>query len=194
MNGAGIQLSIYEQLGYLLVGYAALLVLGLDTHLVGSSLPILQSLGTVPGLIIAYILGNVIQAVANLFIEEKKNEFSETEAELLDKAAAYFRVPKGDRSLVFKLCHLFVLEKQRSGQTATFNAMYGMYRGWLVVAATQLVVLVVFLISEPTPPGLTMLCLIGSAAATSLLKQRVNRFSSYFREKVILGFVVLQKV
>lgn len=194
MGSSGIQLTVYEQLGYLLVGYPALLVIGLDGHLLSADLPISQTLGTVFGLIAAYVLGNLIQTLANIFVYDNKGDFSPSQKTILKRAAAYFKVSNSDNTLVFKLCHLFVLEKQRSGQVTTFNAMYGMYRGWLVIAAAQVIVLIVLLAAESTPPGLVMLCLSGFAVATALLRQRADRFSNYFREKVILGFVVLQKV
>ena len=74
--------NVYDQIGYLLVGSIGLLVIYLDAVLLSYEFPKFDLKTAIIWLIVAYFLGHVIQAVANVFIKEKKEDFNEQEREL----------------------------------------------------------------------------------------------------------------
>ena len=193
MNGNGLQLNIYEQFGYIAVGYTTLFLLRLTGFYAGANWDIVSSLGTFEATVAAYVLGNIIQALANLVIKEKKGNFTVEELKVLATAAKKFDLDKDKVGNLFSACHLYVLGQPSSGHVLTFNAMYGMYRGWLLVVIWQVALTAALLLSgQITYKEGFLLFLLWSLLSYVLFKRMV-RFGKYFREKVLLEFLVLNK-
>ena len=73
MNNLGLKFNIYDQIGYLLVGAIGLLVIYFNSILLDISYSPKFNLSTIIiWTIIAYFLGHLVQAIANIFVKEKK--------------------------------------------------------------------------------------------------------------------------
>ena len=73
-KGISSNFSLYDQIGYMLVGAVSLLLAALDIWIPGKGylLPEFALQNTLVWIVIAYLLGHIVQAVANLLIRENK--------------------------------------------------------------------------------------------------------------------------
>lgn len=182
--------NVYDQTGYLLVGAVGLLVMYLDFLLLHYEFPA-WDLGTaVIWLVAAYFLGHVVQAVANVFIREKKEDFDPREKRILETARKFFGVEDISNREVWNLCHMAALAKDATGQISSFNAYYGLYRGWLVVFVLESIFLLIHAIRFLAVPN--VLWLVVSASLAFLFYRRSKRFYAYLREKVLQTFLVVR--
>ncbi len=90
MNNLNLKFNIYDQLGYLLVGSILVLVAYFDSILLDIYyLPKLNLSTFIIWIIITYFLGHFVQMIANIFIKEKKENFSENQKQLLNIAGIF---------------------------------------------------------------------------------------------------------
>lgn len=86
MNQTFSKFNLYDQIGYLLVGSVALLLVYGNSILFGIKAPDFSLSNSPLWLIVSYFVGHLIQAIANTVIKEKKEIFTEKEQELLKSA------------------------------------------------------------------------------------------------------------
>lgn len=189
--------NIYDQFGYLFVGGIGLLVIAFDLFLLGKSdsalaTSIFSSKNFLALLALAYFLGHVVQAIANIFINENKADFSDSEKKILEEAGEYFEVDKESLRETYLLCYMFSLAKDVTGHVQTFHALYGLYRGWSVVFGLNSVFML-YLVACNWPSFLNVSILAASIALTFLNNQRRQRFYSYLREKTLQTFTIVSK-
>jgi len=182
--------NVYDQIGYLLVGAIGLLVLYLDTILLNYKFPKFDLITAIIWLIVAYFLGHVIQAVANVFIKEKKEDFNEQEKEILKTAEEFFGIKDLSEGEVWNLCYMTALAKDITGQITSFNAYYSLYRGWLMVFTIESVFLLVYVILFFSLP--TIIWLMVSFLLVVLFYRRSKRFYKYLRAKVLQTFLIIE--
>ncbi|GAH87201.1 unnamed protein product, partial [marine sediment metagenome] len=101
--------NVYDQIGYLLVGSIGLLIIYLDTILLNYKFPKFDLETVIIWLIVAYFLGHIIQAVANVIIREKKEDFNEQEKRILDIAEKFFGIKELSDGEIWNLCYMTAL-------------------------------------------------------------------------------------
>lgn len=182
--------NVYDQIGYLLVGSIALLVIYLDALLLDYEFPTLSLSGAIIWIIVAYFLGHIIQAVANVFIKEKKADFNQQEKNILSTAKKFFNTEEISDYEAWKLCYMAALAKDATGQIGSFSAYYGLYRGWLILFILQSVFLLIHLVFFFHL--LSMLWLIISILLALLFYRRSKRFYTHLRTKVLQTFLLIK--
>lgn len=196
--------NIYDQIGYLMVGAITVIVLCFDLYYFFelSFIPPLNIDNFLVWFVIAYFLGHLTQGIANLInkikflnflIPEKKDEFSESEVEILQKAKKYFGLEKQDNNQLWKLCQMLTSIKDITGYIQSFNACYGLYRGWFVVFLVETIFLIYRLLFFSIN-SFTIFLLILSSIFCFVFYIRSKKFYSYLRSKVIQSFVVIEKL
>jgi hypothetical protein len=140
MNQAFSKLNLYDQIGYLLVGSIALLVIYFDFFILNISFSSFN-LTTLPlWIVVGYFLGHIIQAIANVFIREEKENFSNREKELLNTARSYFNLEKFSDSEIWNLCYMLTSAKDITGQVKSFAPTIA-HRLFIVLAMESLFII-----------------------------------------------------
>lgn len=168
----------------MLVAYA-------DTVILSRPFPALTAANLVIWFLVAYFLGHVTQAIANLVVREKKGEFSDKEKEILVTGREYFGVKASDAD-TWQLCYMLASAKDVTGQVQTFNAFYSLYRGWAIVFGIETIFLAVLAIIVFSVAKLGMV--LSSLTLTLLFASRQKRFSEYFKNKVLQKFLLVRKL
>jgi len=184
------KLNVYDQIGYLMVGSIGLLVIYLDTILLNYKFPKFDLKTTVIWFIVAYFLGHIIQAIANVIIREKKEDFNKQEKRILDIAEEFFGIKDLSDGEIWNLCYMTALAKDITGQITSFNAYYSLYRCWLMVFTIETVFLIVYVILFFSLP--TIIWLIVSFLLVVLFYRRSKRFYNYLRAKVLQTFLIIK--
>ena len=182
--------NVYDQIGYLLVGSIGLLIIYLDTILLNYKFPKFDLETVIIWLIVAYFLGHIIQAVANVIIREKKEDFNEQEKRILDIAEISFGIKELSDGEIWNLCYMTALAKDITGQITSFNAYYSLYRGWLMIFIIESVFLLVYVILFFSLP--TIIWLMVSFLLVVLFYRRSKRFYRYLRAKVLQTFIIIK--
>lgn len=186
--------NIYDQIGYLLVGSVGFIVIIANLYLIGNSIliPPFNIENFLVWFIIAYFLGHIIQAIANLFIKENKTNFSAHEKEILKEAAKYFKVEKYSLNEIYSLCYMLSSARDVTGQVQSFNSYYSLYRGWMIIfIINSIFTLVIFILNWFSL--LYLLIFIFSCILVWLFYKRLKRFYLYSRNKVLDTFIILSK-
>lgn len=183
--------SFYDQLGYILVGGMALIVISFDIWLLWHWIPKIDGIDFIILVIVAYFLGHLIQSLANLIIKEKKDDFSEQEKKILNIARENFNLKEKSDNEVYRFVNMLSLTKDFSGQVEAFNAYYSLYRGWLTVFVAQSIFLLFFLILIFNFKSLIFLLI--SIVVSILFYLRLKRFYRYSREKTLHTFLIINK-
>jgi len=184
--------NVYDQVGYLLVGAICLLVLYLDAILLNLRFPKFDLNIIIIWFIVAYFLGHIIQAIANVFIKEKKEVFNEQEKRILKIAEEFFGIKElSDREL-WNLCYMTSLAKDITGQISSFNAYYSLYRGWLVIFAIESLFFFVYALLFFSL--LRFICVIISFLLFTLCYRRSKKFYKYLRTKVLQTFLIIKSL
>jgi len=199
--------NIYDQIGYLMVGAVALIVLIFDAfYFFQVSIPSFKLDTFLVWFVIAYLLGHVIQGIANFIrdikirkkrplrflIPEEKDDFSESQKEILQQAKEYFGLGKLDKNNLLNLCYMFANAKDITGQVQAFNSYYSLYRGWLVVFILESLFLLYFLIV--IHDWQTLLLFLASIFFSFIFYRRSRRFWNYTKNKVLETFVIIKKL
>ncbi|MCD6249285.1 MAG: hypothetical protein J7J98_02990 [candidate division Zixibacteria bacterium] len=128
--------SLYDQVGYLLVGSVLLLLAAFDIWLLtGVDLTAFELQAALVLIVVAYLLGHIVQAVANIVIKEKKDEYSDTQKGTLQEVREYFGFPDWNDREAFQHCYILVCARDVAGHVAAFNAYYSLYRGWFLLCS-----------------------------------------------------------
>jgi len=130
------KISLYDQLSFIVVGGIFYAFLSYDLLYFGLDLEKLLNNAFEVGVAI-YFLGHVAQAIANVFIKEKKGAFSPSQQEILDKVKQHFSIPNHSYPEAFGICYLWAVGADKTGHVTEMNAKYGLYRGWLVILSLQ---------------------------------------------------------
>lgn len=182
--------NVYDQIGYLMVGSIGLLVIYLDTILLNYKFPKFDLKTAIIWFIVAYFLGHIIQAIANVIIREKKEDFNKQEKRILDIAEEFFGIKDLSDGEIWNLCYMTALAKDITGQITSFNAYYSLYRGWLMVFTIETVFLIVYVILFFSLP--TIIWLMVSFLLVILFYRRSKRFYNYLRAKVLQTFLIIK--
>lgn len=182
--------NVYDQIGYLMVGSIGLLVMYLDTVLLNYKFPKFDLKAAIIWFIAAYFLGHIIQAVANVIIREKKEDFNKQEKRILDIAEEIFGIKELSDGEIWNLCYMTALAKDVTGQISSFNAYYSLYRGWLIIFTIESVFLLVYLILFFSLTSIVWL--IVSFLLVVLFYRRSKRFYRYLRVKVLQTFLIIK--
>jgi ABC-type multidrug transport system fused ATPase/permease subunit len=182
--------NVYDQIGYLHVGSIGLLVIYLDTVLLNYEFPKFDLKTAIIWLIVAYFLGHIIQAVANVIIREKKEDFNQQEKRILKIAEEFYGVKELPDGEIWNLCYMTALAKDITGQISSFNAYYSLYRGWLVIFAIESMFLLIYVILFFSLSNL--MWLIVSFLLAVLCYRRSKRFYKYLRTKVLQTFLIIK--
>ena len=182
--------NVYDQIGYLLVGSIGLLVIYLDTILLNYKFPRFDLRTAIIWLIVAYFLGHIIQAVANVLIKEKKEDFNEQEKTILDIAKEFFGIEQLSDGEIWNLCYMTAFAKDITGQISSFNAYYSLYRGWLTVFIFESVFLLIRVILFFNLANIAWLII--SLVLVILFYRRSKRFYTYLRAKVLQTFLIIK--
>lgn len=183
--------NFYDQLGYILVGGIALFAIFFDIWILEYQIPEINGVDLFALVIIAYFLGHIIQSLANLIIKEKRNDFSKQEQEILNIAREKFSLKEKADNEIYRFVNIVSLGKDFSGQVESFNAYYGLYRGWLIVFVIQSIFLLGYSIFAFSPKNLIFL--ITAIIVAILLYLRMKRFYKYSREKTLQTFLIISK-
>ena len=194
-----LKLNLYDQLGYLMVGAIAILILVFDVvRFYGVNVSTFSLENFLIWFITAYFLGHLIQGIANLlsdtpilrhFMEENKDDFDEREKEILDQVGEFFKLNKNDFKKTFEVCMMFATTKDITGQVQIFNATYSLYRGWSMVFFLQSFFLAYLWFSLGSA---ILLLLIISIFLTWIFYRRSKRFWKHTRNKILETFVVVK--
>lgn len=187
--------NVYDHFGYILVGAISLLVTTFNLYLFNkqSLIPSFDFQNFILWLMLAYLLGHVFQAIANIFIKENKTEFSEVDKDILNEAIKYFGVKTENYNQVYSLCYLLATSKDISGQVQSFNAYYSLYRGWFVVFLMETIFF--FVVWQKIPNNSTLLILgFISLMIATLFYKRSKRFYEYSRAKTLQTFLIVKKL
>lgn len=185
--------NIYDQLGYLLVGSIVVLIAYFDSILLDIHyFPKFNLSSFVIWIVIAYFLGHFVQAIANIFVKEKKEDFSESEKQLLNIARDFFEVKNLSDGEVWNLCYMLGVAKDPSGQIQAFNAYYSLYRGWFIVFLGETVFLLGYIFFFFSLKNLIFLALSGLIAFLFFL--RLKRFYHYLKNKVFQTFIIIKRI
>ncbi len=182
--------NVYDQIGYILVGSIGLMVIYLDCVLLNIPFPKFELESAIIWLVVAYFLGHVVQAIANVVVREKR-VFTKKEKELLSEAKKFFEVSGASDEETWNLCYMMVLGKDMTGQISLFNAYYGMYRGWLIIFIIESLFLIGYVVLSPN--FFSMVLLVASIFLIILFYKRAKRFYNYLKIKVLQSFLLLRK-
>ena len=92
MNNLGLKFNIYDHIGYLVVGTVGILLLYFNLTLLNITwFPKFDLSTFIIWVIVAYFAGHLIQAIANIFVKERKEEFSDDEKRILNIARDFLK-------------------------------------------------------------------------------------------------------
>ena len=189
--------NIYDQFGYLFVGSIALLAIAFDLFLLGkldSSLAtsVFSNQNFLTLLPLAYFMGHIVQAIANIVIRENKSDFSDSEKKTLEEAKKYFEAESQSLQEIYLLCYMLSFARDTTGQVQAFNAYYGLYRGWgIVFGLNSLFMLYLVTYSWFSLQNISILVI--SIISTWLIHRRSKRFYFYSRQKTLQVFTIVSK-
>jgi hypothetical protein len=175
------------------VGSIALFVMAVDFFLFDkiSLLPSFSISNFIVWFIVAYFLGHIIQAIANIIVKENKSDFSESEKEILEQAKSYFNIKEYTLNELYSLCYMLSSVKDVTGQVQSFNTYYSLYRGWFVIFIFEsLFLLIVLIINWFTYKYL--LILVVSIFLSILFFRRLKKFYKYSRSKTLQTFILIK--
>lgn len=182
-----------------MVGAVAILVLGFDANYFFHAASVgIDFFSVTASIVIAYFLGHIIQAIANVItatpglkkiLQEEKGNYSSEDKRILDGARARFHREQATDAEAFRLCMIFANAHDIADQVKSFNAYYSLCRGWFVVFFLQSLFLIGTFIASAT--SIKLLLLLLSTAIALLTRRRAKRFWNYFRQKVLETFVVV---
>ena len=194
-DGISNKFSFYDQIGYLLVGSIALLMIAGNMWLFNrsESLPSFALQTILVLMVVAYFLGHLVQSVANIIIIEKKDSYTISERKTLDAVRAYFDNSDWSDREAFQHCYILSCGKDIAGHVAAFNAYYSLYRGWLLLFSFEAVYLAVHTIINWFSLELFLLTL-ASLGIAFLMHYRRRLYWNYVTSKTLQTFIVFRKL
>ena len=184
--------SLYDQIGYILVGSIASLVISFDVWLLKNWIPKIGGLDLIILVIVVYFLGHLIQSLANLVLREKTKDFSEDEKKTLNIAKENYNLKEKTDNEVYRFVSMLSLTRDFSGQVEAFNAYYSLYRGWFITFVGESIFLLYYLICVFNFRNVALMLI--SIIISILFYLRLKRFYKYCREKTLYTFLIISRV
>jgi hypothetical protein len=211
------KLSIYDQLGYIMVGFYALGITGVFLVIfgrldIGYILTISDSdnfiLVLLVMIVVGFIFGHLIQALSN-FVREFMGVVAPEDAkakerlpEIYEEARKYFKLSdEVSAGMVFHYCYLYTLWYDNIGQVSTFMSLNVFYKGLFTATGLGLIgglVLIMIELMRLTIGGavlfstvwlLLYVAILGIFAL--VLRHRMNQFYDLATEKTLIMFHLL---
>jgi len=187
--------SLYDQVGYLLVGSVLLLLVALDLMVLGRNdlIPEFALQNALVWIIIAYLVGHIVQAVANIVVREDKDNYSEADRKVLDHVKDYFAHTEWTDREAFQHCYIWSCGRDIAGQVTAFSAYYSLYRGWFVLFFAETLFLLFGLLKYGFS-WTALLIVLGSGGITVLMYYRRKIYWDYVTTKTLQTFVVVRRL
>jgi hypothetical protein len=186
MNNIFDKFSVYEQIAYFLVGGFACFLFYLDFEFIGYETPIIFN-EVIFIISVSYFLGHLTQAICNLVFKENKEDFENEEIVILDEIKAKYLNKDSSHKRAFEILLLHSLHIDKVGQINTFNANYGLYRGWSLILLVEAIFFVIQLIwiyiANHIFDVVSFTGLIISLILSYVIFKRSRRFFKYLRRK-----------
>lgn len=192
--------NLYDQIGYLMVGTIAVMVIVFNFIYFYQVRIISFNLDNfLIWFITTYFIGHFIQGICNiineipilnLLIKEKKEEFNSEEKALLQQAKSFFKLKEQNKNKLWNYCYMLACAKDATGQVTLFNAYYSLYRGWLTIFFLQSLFLLYFLITKHNIQIFILFLL--SIFLSLVFYKRSKRFWKYLRNKVFDTFILVK--
>lgn len=192
--------NVYDQIGYLMVGAVALLLLVFNAaYFFQATIPSFNLDNFLAWFVVAYFCGHLIQGIANLInsikplrflVPENKEDFDDKQKEILQQAKEHFGLQKQDENRLWNLCYMFASAKDITGQVQGFNSYYSLYRGWLVAFILESLFSLYFLLSAFN--WNIFLLFLTSVFLAVIFYRRSKRFWNYTRNKVLETFIIVK--
>lgn len=213
------KLSIYDQLGYIMVGFYALGITGVFLVIfnrldIGYILTISDSdnfiLVLLVMIVVGFILGHLIQALSN-FVREFMGVVVPEDAKakerlpgVYEEARKYFKLNDDvSTGMVFHYCYLYTLWYDNIGQVSTFMSLNVFYKGLFTATGLGLIgglVLILLEIMRLTIGGQVLFSTVWLVLFTAVLgiftlvlRHRMNQFYDLATEKTLIMFHLLLK-
>ncbi len=192
------KISLYDQLGFIVVGGIFYAFLGYDLAYFSLDLKKLTDSALEIGVAV-YFLGHVAQAIANVLIRENKEGFSIPQQEVLGRVKQYFTSPQATDGQAFSLCYLWATGVDKTGHISEMNAKYGLYRGWATVLFLQSLFYLIVLICSIAQTSIQeawqtdkalFIGLMFCAPVAFLMLRRSWRFYKLIGDKTLQTFVI----
>lgn len=184
-------ISLYDQLGFIVVGSLFYVFLGYDLEYLGLDLENLTK--NAFGMAIAvYFLGHVAQAASSKMFTPKK-DFSPSQKSILNDVRSHFDIPSYSDQEAFQVCYLWACGADKAGHIAEMNAKFGLYRGWGFVLTLQSVFYIYALIHDIVVDQLNQAFIIGlpfTVLLVVLMVRRAHKFYFISGAKTLQTFVV----
>ncbi|GAB3897396.1 hypothetical protein GCM10028803_15850 [Larkinella knui] len=189
------KISIYDQLSYIVVGGLFYSFFDYDLSFFGLDLKRITE--NAFGIAVAvYFLGHVAQAVANQFIRENKDSYTQRECDILNEIKQNFGIKDYSDKEAFGICYMWALANDKTAHVETMNARYGLYRGWFVVLFLQSVFYLCLILKDAIHKQYDVRFLVGLAFTVPigfLMKKRSKRFYQNIADKTFQTFIVFKK-
>lgn len=192
MNGFSRNTNLYDDVGYLLVGFYQLLSIAVAVHFYTDSyyLDSVSLQSSIVLVLVTYLIGHVLQAISNIFVKEYKDELTGFDY-VYERARKVFKLPKKlNNNNVFQYCYIYALSHDESGHIKLFNALYSLYRGLYTVSLMNTILLTGFVLAisvQKIPFSLHLIPLfIVNMLLTYLFGSRRKRFYRYLGVKVLV--------
>jgi hypothetical protein len=178
------KLSMYEQIGYIMTGTLAVLLALLDYQLAthANSLPQISISEALILVVLAYWAGHIAQVLANLLVPYPKREFTPQDKRILKRIRSHIDLDCTDEETM-GYAMMFGYQNDVTGQIASFNANYGVYRGAAIIFVIEAVALAAT--GFTSGPQWLAWGAVGSATASWLFLRRSKRFYKYIGNKTL---------
>lgn len=191
-----LKFGIYDQLGYLLVGAVAEVVVYIDLLAQHANLTYVTNMNLLILTVMAFFIGHLSQAIANVaqvayrkLINHQPREFENPQKEVLDRVIGKYGLMTDQYAEAFAICLMLTKWKDLTGEVGAFNANYGLYRGWVVVFSLNMLYGLVFVVAGDKLLGLSISSL--SLIVAFVFAIRAKRFYGYTTQKVLHTFQLL---
>lgn len=184
--------NLYDQIAYILVGGVTIIYSYIGLALLDKStiLPKIDLANSVVWTLGTYYLGHIVQALANIVVKENKSDFTTEEKSLLERVKSHFKSESNDYSHIFQLAYQKTLISENSSYIQTFNANYGLYRGWFISTILACIFFLYILVVNWFSI-LALSLFISLLLVTYLLHNRRVRFYNYIRAKVLQNIEII---
>lgn len=190
-----LKFSAFDQIGYLLVGSIALLVILIDYYLVTNNLTssgVDSAMAIVIFIVLSYCIGHIIQACAHFLLRKPQILFNNDEKDLLLNARTLFKRDKFNDYQIYRLIFLYSQCNDTTGQVNAFNSYLTLYRGWSTVFIFEALFMLMYIISIFAFSLPNLIIILISIILSFILYNRYRIFSRYLKEKVFNTYIISQ--
>jgi hypothetical protein len=184
-------ISLYDQLGYVVVGSFFYIFLGFDLEYLGLNFEnMIES--TLVIAIAVYFLGHVAQTASSK-IFTPKSEFTAIQKMILNEVKTHFSITTYTDQDAFQVCYLWACGVDKTGHISEMNAKFGLYRGWGFVLMLQSIFHLYAIIEGCINNIFNQTFMIGllfTLPLAILMVRRARKFYFILGSKTIQTFVV----